>query len=188
MSAVCDYPIVSDDSQIQAEYVAARKRGESHNFAEMVALQRFPGLGQTDTKLFRNYGTLLDQCGGVEREAARVVSNAKKHGYSPGYNDVYMPTLAQFPGDPRAFVSQAEGFEKARRYMDELGVSPIGGPLEHKQKRVEKPPKPSVPLAERTIRRYMKQEIERDPSLKNDRKRRQAMREAIVERHKVRKD
>lgn len=43
------YPIISRDPAIQKEYVRMRRKGTSHNLAQMFALQEAPGL-QTDTR------------------------------------------------------------------------------------------------------------------------------------------
>lgn len=43
------YPVISSNPQIQAEYMRMRKAGQTHNCAEMFALQTCPGL-QTDTR------------------------------------------------------------------------------------------------------------------------------------------
>lgn len=43
------YPVISDNAEIQSEYARMRKNGQSHNTAEILALQISPGL-QTDTR------------------------------------------------------------------------------------------------------------------------------------------
>jgi hypothetical protein len=48
-----------------------------------------------------------------------LVKAARKSGYNPGENDVYMPTIAESFGDPRAFIkSRAE----AKRVAEERGT------------------------------------------------------------------
>lgn len=73
------YETISDNPQVQAEYEAMREAGESHNMAEMLALQAFP------------FG----------RDENRILMQGKESGkfYSSG--------LARFQGDPRAIVSSA---------------------------------------------------------------------------------
>ncbi len=44
-----NYPVVSENPEIQKEYVRLRKKGQSHNRAEMFSLSTSPGL-QTDTR------------------------------------------------------------------------------------------------------------------------------------------
>ena len=47
------YPIVSDVPEIQAEYEAMRKHGESHNMAELLAFRQGPQVHGTDAAFMR---------------------------------------------------------------------------------------------------------------------------------------
>lgn len=73
------FEIISGNPQIQAEYEAMRAKGESHNMAEMLALQAFP----------------------FSKDENRILFEGRESG------KVYMSQLARFPNDPRAYVSNA---------------------------------------------------------------------------------
>ena len=75
----------------------------------------------TDRELFRGKGTLLDQFGDDaigRKELKEYVANAKQAGGKPHYTDLYIPGLADFPGDPRAFVPASEGRGHIRRQCE----------------------------------------------------------------------
>lgn len=142
-----------------------------------------PGL-QTGTSLFAGVGTLLDQCGGDDREASRIARAAKRQGYSPSPNDLYLPTLAQRPGDPRAFVSREGGRDQVKQVCEQMGIR-CTGMVEYEPPQREPPSQKPVKLAERTIRRYMKQEIQKDPALASKKR---ELRERIVQQHALHKE
>lgn len=95
------YPIISDDPQIQQDYVKSRKSGASHKLAEMLALQIAPGL-QTDTR-FQSGHVNHNQFAHDPVYGAMALENARKAGVSVE-GAVYHEQLAQFPGDPQAWV------------------------------------------------------------------------------------
>lgn len=72
-------------------------------FMEMLKSRKFPGV-RTDAQFLANHGTLDKQFEGDTRQLEEVTGTARKLGYNPSPNDTYIPTLAQFPGDPMAFV------------------------------------------------------------------------------------
>lgn len=135
---------------------------------------------QTDDTFFAGMGTLLDQCNGNEKEVQRIVRAAKRQGYTPGANDFYIPTLAQRPGDPDAFISQSGGRSQIRSVCEARGIS-CEGMVNVKGR--ERQPKPKVALAERIVNRYLKDEIARDPSIGKNPKKRAEARERIIAQH-----
>jgi hypothetical protein len=100
--------IASARPSVQAFYLRRLAEGCGPLFAEMIALQQAPKCG-TDKGWFANFGTLEDQFKGDENALAQITANSVAGGYKPGVNDVYYPAIASYPGDPKAFVSQAHG-------------------------------------------------------------------------------
>ena len=64
---------------------------------------------QTDTDFHAGRGTLLDQMDGDEVYTQILTDAAKKQGYNPGANDVYIGQLADRKGDPDAWFKPGEG-------------------------------------------------------------------------------
>jgi putative FmdB family regulatory protein len=143
-----------------------------------------PGL-QTGTSFFAGAGTLLDQCGGDDREAERIVRAARRKGYNPSPNDLYLPTLAQEPGDPRFFISREGGRDQLKRACDAAGVRCRGLIDYDPPKLNDKEPQKPTKLAERTIRRYMRAAVKQDPTLASKKR---ELREQIIQRHALHKE
>ena len=115
-----------------ALYAQLRMNGSAHSFAEMIALQKGPGL-DTDDIFFSGQGTLYDQFGS-EKHLQKFVKNAKANGYTPSPNDVYYPGLARFQGDPEAFVSRSQGRSYIKKLCERRGWACEGGvKVEHRQ-------------------------------------------------------
>jgi len=97
--------------------------GNKPSFAEMLALRKAPSAETEDTFL-SNFGRLRDQFDQDDRYVGELVKAARKDGYNPGENDVYMPTIATKFGDPRAFIkSRAEARAVAEERGTELTVN-----------------------------------------------------------------
>ena len=96
------FPTVSDDPDVQATYLAMRRRGESHNLAEMLALQAVPHL-VTDSAF------LAGHANGSQFEKTPYLGDAyRRRALASGQDvkgKVYLSGLAEYPGDPRAWVS-----------------------------------------------------------------------------------
>jgi hypothetical protein len=84
---------------------------------QIIESRQFPGL-QTDDEFMANRGTLSSQLG---EQTESVVKAAKQNGYKPNLNDVYLPAMARFPGDPEAFVSHGSARGSVRRTMESRG-------------------------------------------------------------------
>jgi hypothetical protein len=96
------YPIISDNVAVQLFYEQCRLEGQSHNLAEMFALQQGPAL-QTDTTWLAS----VDAGGNQFAENPELGDKLAKQARDEGRNisgAVYMSSLADFPGDPRAWV------------------------------------------------------------------------------------
>ncbi len=96
------YPTISEHPTLQQAYERMRKRGQSHNIAEMLALRQTPPI--------RTDATLLAAVNGAKEDfsfeqdnihSKAVVKTAKRLGVHPKQ---YQPTLADYAGDPKAFI------------------------------------------------------------------------------------
>lgn len=130
------FPVVSKDAVVQGIYLAARRnlskaaksKGETpdekadHRFAEMLAFQS-PPRANTDREFFDGMGTLADQFGKDVDGLNSAVAGARSHGYEPNPHDVYLPTIAQFEGDPLAFVPATGGRGHIKKVCEMRGVS-----------------------------------------------------------------
>lgn len=173
------YPTVSDNPNVQAFYVQMRKKGQSHNIAEMCAL-REASKSQTDTDFFRGVGTLADQFRGVEWQLEHNTHYAKKNGYKPNHNDFYISSLARFPGDPQAFVPATGGRGYIKKICEERGI-PCEGMVNYTpSQRIEKEPE-SCKLAPDIVENTVNELVSENPDLK--RTDRQELREMVIEKH-----
>lgn len=108
-------PVITNDPTRQSRYAEMRRKGMDHRAAEMLALQQPPG-SKTDREQFAGVGTLDKQLGD---DADYICGEAKRRGYRPSPNDMYMENLADFPGDPKAFVKSRGDIAKR---CEERGV------------------------------------------------------------------
>ena len=116
------YPIVSDHPPVQSHYEKCRRSGTSHSLAEMLAFRQ-PPASRTDVEFFRGRKTLRDEYDGTDEDFKELIDSSGRHGYKPGTNDVYLPTIARFHGDPEAFIQPTGGRSQYRRQVEKLGVS-----------------------------------------------------------------
>lgn len=79
------------------------------NVKEMCKSGVAPGIMGDDTGFHRGRGTLLDQMEGDEEYTKILVDAARKQGYNPGPNDVYVGQLADKKGEPDAWLKPGEG-------------------------------------------------------------------------------
>ena len=114
---------------------------------EILESRQFPGL-HTDDTFLSGRGSLSKQLG---TQTQQVVNAAKRHGYTPGVNDVYEPQLARFPGDPRAFLKHGSARGQVRRVCEAEGMS-CSGSVNVKGRKVEAPP---VPLGDDIVRDFV---------------------------------
>lgn len=102
------YSIVVNGRRLEGDelkaFRARQKKRCAKKLDEMLALRKAPGC-ETEATHLSNFGTLLSQFNGDERALKEHVKAAQEHGYTPGVNDVYIPTLARFKGDPEAHIS-----------------------------------------------------------------------------------
>ena len=105
-----------------------RRQGQTHNMAEMLAYRQAPA-SKTDDDFFRGQGTLDKQVGDDPHYMADITDGYRAAtGHNPNPNYIYQAGLAQFPGDPRAFVDSAGS---VKRRAEELNVN-VDGFVTHK--------------------------------------------------------
>lgn len=119
----------------------SRKKWDK-NVKEMIRANIGPGL-QTDTTWHKGRGTLLDQMGGDEVYTDYIVSEARKQGYNPGPNDVYLGQIAEKAGDREAFFKPSDGRAELKKRaikknmtIDAPGISVQGKDRPVKEKRL----------------------------------------------------
>lgn len=96
----------------------------SSNISSAIESRQFPGLN-TDTTFLANRGMLDSQFD--DKEALKnVVEGAQKQGYNPKPTDVYLSSLARFPGDKQAFVNGGDAKGHIRKICEERGVGCSG--------------------------------------------------------------
>lgn len=96
-------------------------RETNRRFRDMVESKRPPN-SNTDKEFFSDRGTLADQFADDPESLNDVVSAARKKGYNPHYQDVYMEPLADEPGDPSAFITPSGGRSQVKRVCEEKGL------------------------------------------------------------------
>lgn len=168
-----------------AHYIKMRRCGESHDLAEMCALQMSPK-AETDREFFAGIGSLESQFGGEghTNDMDQVIATAKRHGYKPNLNDVYVPGLASFRGDPKAFVPPTGGRGHIKRVCEQRGWE-CEGTVKTKYREPERDPVDrAVPLAEDLIRKNAADALRKDPSLKRNPR---ALRQQVIEKHSLKK-
>jgi hypothetical protein len=76
---------------------------------------------RTDTGWHAGRGTLLDQMDGDEVWTKHLVSEARKQGYNPGANDVYIGQLADRTGDKNAWFKPSDGRAELKKRLKAAG-------------------------------------------------------------------
>jgi hypothetical protein len=152
-------PRISKDAKVQAAYAAMRRAGESHTLAEMLALKRFPGVKSDSVwNEGRCNGNQFEKCPALGDHYRRV---AESEGVSI-VGKTYLSGLADYPGDPRAWVSDRHdvlAIAKERNYT-------CRGYVEHEGHDVE--PMPDVPIAPELVEREVAEILAADPGANRD--------------------
>lgn len=147
-----DYPVVNQDALIQARYIASRLDGSSHKWADMVAHRQPPGC-KTDREFLRGH------CCGNQFEKTPHVGNYYRSIADRAGVDitgkVYMGTLAEYPGDPRAWIS---GRGDAQRLCEERGWG-CEGAVNVKMRERENPPE-EVAVADDIVAERVEQRLD----------------------------
>lgn len=167
-------PVVSESDAIQEAYVSMRLDGQSHNWAEMCAHRQAPGTKNSDRTFQEGIGAgqFLDKMPPMIRKA-RMAAYEKATGRKVPEGARYLSTLARFPGDPKAWVTDV-GEAKARFKEFGKGCEDLG--IEAR----ELPPPPKVRIAEDIVQRHLQKAVA-DPA--NAGKDKRELREAIIDKH-----
>lgn len=147
-------------------------------FEDIVESKQGPGLS-TDSTFFSGAGTLDRQFGKDKQALQEVVTGAKRSGFRPTGNELYQPSLARFPGDPRAFISQADGKAKVRKIVEETGTG-CEGAITVKAREPEQEPQVKHKLAPQIVRRHLREKLKNPDNARRDRR---ELVEQIVHEH-----
>lgn len=100
----------------------SEKKRKAAELKQMLVDRTPPGIETDSTYFARNTGR-FDQLANRDREYR--IEQAKKHGYTPSDGDRYEPTLARFPGDPKAFISRTGGRAQMKKATEDLYREPL---------------------------------------------------------------
>ena len=154
--------------QAIAIYTKAISKGTSPRLAEMLALRAPPRGGFTDSTFFSGVGTLDKQI--PDKHALQhLQKNAKRMGVTLTGNEFYRPELAEFPGDPRACVSQAQGIGHIKKRLIERGDAAEGA-FTLKGRSPDAEPKPRHKIHPRLVRQLVQRERKDPANAKVDRR------------------
>lgn len=146
------FPEVSDDDLVQARYIAHRLDGDTHMMADMLAHQKPPG-SRTDREFLRGH------CAGNQFEKTPWIGDIyKRRAEAAGVDitgKVYYGTLAEYPGDPRAWIT---GRGDAQRLCEERGWG-CEGAVNVKMREPANPPA-EVAVAEDIVRDHVDRRLE----------------------------
>lgn len=122
------YPTISADPRVQAHYERCREEGTPHGLAEMFALGQPPGVETESTFLAGMYDQQAKEFNN-KPDVAKVLADDLRAAGGSTAGKVYLGGLAEYPGDPRAWVSGKDDIKqlaKERNYQ-------IDGMVKHKR-------------------------------------------------------
>ncbi|NLX55067.1 MAG: hypothetical protein GXY58_08135 [Planctomycetaceae bacterium] len=144
-------------------YMLSRRSGQSHRFAEMVAMQR-PPRPDTDDVQMEGIPRVREQAN--EPYMRDVLARAKARGFTPPDDAIYHSGLARFPGDHEAFITPEMGRGYIRSLCERRGWGAVGD-MEIAPREPERDPLESAPpMAEDLVQRTTATMVRRDPALK----------------------
>lgn len=152
-----ELPTISHDPAVQARYEQMRADGQSHNLAEMFALQA-PPMSDSDREFWlghHNGAQFQDD----PRSGDHHLAIAKRAGVNPK-GKVYISGLADYPGDPRAWVS---GRDEVKSICEKNGWG-CRGAVNVKMRSRDKPHK-KVDVADDLVNEHVKNRVAADPGL-----------------------
>lgn len=120
---------ITNNFAIQMDYWKMRKNGESHRMAEMLATRSFPGI---KSDAIFNEGRFSGEAGRIGVEQRWLQEQAEAVGVSTT-GKFYCRGLADFPGDPTAWVSDRGDVLRVAREKNMT----VHGYVEHKGRQVE---------------------------------------------------
>lgn len=148
---------ISDDPEVQRHYEKCLRAGTSPKLAEMFALAA-PPQSNTDREF------LAGHCNGNQFEKTPGLGDFyAKHASLAGVDvtgKVYLGGLAEYPGDPKAWVS---GRGDVQKVVEERGWSCRG--LVNVKGRSDEPPPAAIDVAPDVVERAVMKEVEENPGL-----------------------
>jgi len=163
-----------------ALYVRARRQGQSHRFAEMVASQSPPRC-MTDDVFFAGLKPWTAEV--TPQRKAMMLKLARAQGFEPSPDAIYHPGLARFPGDKEAYYTRAQGRGYIKSLCEKRGWAAEGA-ISVSARAPEDDmlaPQHCVPLAENIIRDKARDMIQENPGLRS--LSRNKLREKVLERY-----
>jgi len=152
MNAVA-LPKISPDAKVQARYEELRGQGTSHNLAEILATGMFPGT-KTDREFWHGR---WDSGGGLHpAEYMHHKQIAEEAGVSVT-GKFYCRGLADFPGDPTAWVSDRGDVLRVAREKQ----MKVSGLVEYNPG--DRDPMPDAPLAEDIVEAIVEDRLAENP-------------------------
>lgn len=146
---------------------------------DMLASRKAPG-ASTDREFFADSDATVARLHASDpKYAARITAKAKRLGYQPNSNDVYVSQLARCEGDPLAFVPATGGKGHVKKVCEQRGFG-CDGAVAVKAAEVA-PPKKQVRLAPSLVNEYVQRHVAANPSLASKPKR--ELREMVTELH-----
>ena len=163
-----------------AIYVMARRKGQTHRFAEMVATQRPPRC-MTDDVFFAGLKPWGDAMAAPQKK--KLLALARARGFEPPPEAIYQSGLARFPGDPEAFVTRGQGRGYIKQLCEQRGWACEGAvnvPAREPEKDMLDQ-RNCIPLAENLVRSKAREMIRENPGLKSLPAKK--LREKVIERY-----
>jgi hypothetical protein len=157
MASIKELPVVSDDPQIQHEYVRLRMEGVSHNLADMFSHQKPPRADDDTTFLAARRPR--EQFAGTPYLGDFYAKEAKAKGMNIS-GCIYENGLARYPGDPDAWVSDRG---EIRKKVEARGIG-CEGAVNVKPNEDFAPP-PSVDIADELVVARALQKMDETPGL-----------------------
>ena len=135
-----------------------RVERDEENIKEIIQTQQCPGL-RTDTNWHAGRGTLLSQMEDDPVWTKHLVKEARKQGYNPGANDVYLGQMADSVGDPKAWFKPGEGRSELvkRAKASGKGVEAPGVSVQPRKYEERKGPQLSEAHTQRFMQEYKAQ-------------------------------
>jgi len=161
-------------------------RGESPTMAEIFTMRQAPGIRTEASEIAaqnqaRGGNSLGTQFRGNQNLLDYRIKQARKHGYNPSATDYYDCTVANFPGDPKAWTGAKQTKGDVRREIAKYGGGMVKGDDITLAPNTDVAPTPPKKLAEKIVTRIEQQMVKDDPGLAF--KDRRELRESIKDKH-----
>lgn len=151
---------------------------DEYRIDDMLCNRSAPG-GLTDNTFTAGQGTLADQFAGEEEMLNVVISNARKRGYEPNRNDIYLPTIGDGIGDPACFVPPGNARGHIKKYYERTGRAGEGVVT---VAAAEKPPSEPILLSDKLANEKVAEMRRADSyAAKQDYA---SLKQAVIEKHK----